>query len=281
MNKVLKNVGKKMFGQRMNLHDHEMEMLAEQRGYVTQKTAHRELSSLIRKLSPVISEGQKMIRLGPKGDGGYLVPDDLTGIEAIFSPGVEQVSGFEKDCADLGMKVFLADKSVDKPAESHELFDFTEKYIGAVTNDEFMTMDDWVGSSLTEDQSDLLLQIDIEGAEYETFFRMSDNLIQRFRIIVAEFHYLDQLRSLPFFLLASRVFDKILQTHTCVHIHPNNCCGSMLKDGIDIPAVAEFTFLRSDRIRNPSYASVFPHPLDCDNTDKPPLTLAKCWYSNT
>lgn len=256
----------------------EMDLLTQQQAFVTKKTEAHQLRGLINKLSPVIDEDRSLIRLGPNGDGGYLVPDDLTGIAACFSPGVAFVSGFEKDCANLGMKVFLADNSIEKPVENHELFHFTKKHVGAISNDDFMTMDDWVASSLPDDHSDLLLQMDIEFSEYETILRMSDALLQRYRIIVAEFHELDQLWSLPFYELASHAFEKILQTHHCVHIHPNNCCGSMQKDGLDIPGVMEFTFLRRDRLQNPRPAKGFPHPLDYPNTKNPPLILPKCWY---
>ena len=40
-----------------------------------------------------------LIRLGNDGDGGYLVPDDLNGIEACFSPGVAGNVNFEKALA--------------------------------------------------------------------------------------------------------------------------------------------------------------------------------------
>jgi len=255
-----------------------MRVLALRKVYPTDLTDKNSLQSLMHKLFP-ISTGKELIRLGPEGDGGYLVPDDLAGIEACFSPGVSFISGFEKDCADLGMKVFLADRSVEQPAESHDRFHFTKKYVGVTTSDDFMTVDDWVASSLPGLQADLMLQIDIEGYEYETFLSMSDGLMRRYRIIVAEFHELDQLWNLPFFRLASRTFEKILQTHTCIHIHPNNCFGPLNKGGLTISPVAEFTFLRNDRICNPSYANVFPHPLDFDNTDNPHFPLPKCWYS--
>jgi len=189
---------------------------------LVQRTRQSDVQSLLNKLKPV-SFGGELIRLGSNGDGGYLVPDDLAGITACFSPGVDQVSGFERDCAELDMKVFMADRSVEKPAESHELFEFTKKYIGVTTNDDFMTLDDWVSSGIPEEQGDLLLQIDIEGFEYETFLNVSDVLLSRFRIIVAEFHYLDRLWNKPYFEIASRVFDRLLQTHSCVHNHPNNC----------------------------------------------------------
>ncbi len=240
-------------------------------------TKKDDLKSFLNKIRPVICD-KELIRLGPKGDGGYLVPNDLSDLEACFSPGVDCVSGFEKDCADMGMKVFLADKSVERPPETHELFNFSQKYIGVTTNEDFMTLDDWVASSLPESKKDLLLQIDIEGFEYEVFFNASDKLMNRFRIMVVEFHFLDQLFSRPYFNLVSRVFDKLLQTHTCVHNHPNNATGSIKHKDIEIPLLSELTFLRNDRVTGAKYAETFPHPLDCDNSDDPPLYLPKCWY---
>lgn len=245
--------------------------------FPTGLTDKEDIKALMRKLAPVDS-GKPLIRLGPKGDGGYLVPDDLDGIEACFSPGVCLVSGFEKDCADRGMKVFMADKAVNQPAAAHELFHFTKKYVGSTTSDEFMTVDDWVASQMLVSNTDLLLQIDIEGYEYETFLAMSDNLMRRYRVIVAEFHDLDQLWSHPFFRLASRAFEKILQTHVCVHIHPNNCQFPLKKGGLSIPPSLEFTFMRRDRVKCSGYVKSFPHIMDSDNCEKPHFKLPECWF---
>lgn len=246
--------------------------------FPTRTTSKDDLNSHLQSLHPV-SCNKELIRLGPQGDGGYLIPNDLEGIEACFSPGVSFESGFEKDCADLGMKIFLADKSIDQPAETHKLFYFTQKFIGVTTNNDFMTINNWVTSSLPESHSDLLLQMDIEGYEYEVILSMADIIMRRFRIIVVEFHQLHMLWSMPFFSIAARAFDKILQTHACVHIHPNNCCGSLQKRGLTIPRLMEFTFLRNDRITNALYQNEFPNPLDSDNySDKRHITLPECWY---
>ena len=244
--------------------------------FPTRLTAKSDLVSLMHRLRPV-SFGQELVRLGPEGDGGYLVPDDLEGIEACFSPGVSCLSGFEIDCAESGMKAFLADGSVERPAEIHRLFDFTRKHVGITSNHEFMTLDHWVASAMPGTHSELLLQMDVEGFEYEVLMSISEALMRRLRIIVVEFHQLDMLWSRPFFGLASRVFDKLLQTHSCVHLHPNNCCGSLDRDGLVIPRVMEFTFLRRDRVKDPSDLAVFPNPLDHDNTDGPHLALPACW----
>jgi hypothetical protein len=152
--------------------------------FPTKATKRADMLKLIRELRPLDTD-KSLIRLGPNGDGGYLVPNDLAGIQACFSPGVSDSSDFELSCANLGMQVFMADHSVDGPATSHENFHFAKKFIGATTSEVFMTMQDWISQTDIDPQSDLLLQIDIEGYEYETFLSMPDALMQRFRIIVS------------------------------------------------------------------------------------------------
>jgi len=232
---------------------------------------------LIQSLIPY-NIGKDLIRIGPDGDGGYLVPDDLDGIKACFSPGVSDVSGFEKDCYDLGMELFLADKSVEK-ADLAVKHDFIPKFIGCTNNDDFITMDEWVGQKVS-DGEDLLLQMDIEGAEYNTFINMSDPLMNRFRILVVEFHDLHKLWTKFYFDVISNVFMKILQTHVCVHIHPNNCDGIDVQEGIEIPRVAEFTFIRKDRVNKKIPHNTFPHPLDFDNVNYPHINLPEIWYKD-
>lgn len=233
----------------------------------------------IERVFPVKSQFP-MTRLGPNGDGGYILPNDLEGITACYSPGVSFVSDFENDCAKRGMQVFLADRSVDGPAVQNDAFHFTKKYIGAFDTDEFMTLDTWVEQTAPDPKSDLLLQIDIEGFEYEVFLNMTEKLQRRFRTIVVEFHMMDQLWNAPFNRIITRTFDKLLQTHACVHIHPNNCCGSVEKDGLVIPRVMEFTFHRLDRVLPGEYQTKFPTELDFDNTTNATLPLPKMWYKN-
>lgn len=247
--------------------------------FPTRRTDEASLGALIRGLHPV-SPGIELVRVGPDGDGGYLVPDDLDGIEACYSPGVDEISGFELACAERGMEVFMADRSVEGPAEAHERFHFTKKFLGSSTNAGHMTLDDWVGAHDGASSGDLLLQMDIEGGEYEVLLNTTDTLMKRFRIIVVEFHDLHLLLSQPWFGLASRAFEKLLQTHTCVHIHPNNFRASVKSGDFEIPMLAEFTFLRNDRVMSRIPAVRFPHPLDRENTDNPLLRLPACWFGD-
>ena len=279
MNNLFREIVGRISSPLLGLHPVERRLLVKDDCFVTKRTSPDELKAFIRKMHPVKSSSIELIRLGADRDGGYLVPDDLGGVQACFSPGVSFKSKFELDCAERGLKIFLADASVDEPGEMHPSFSFEKKFIGSISDDVFMTMDEWVGRSMPEDsESDLMLQMDIEGAEWEVLHNISGMLLQRFRIIVVELHGLQQLWSAPFFSLASRALERVLKTHACVHIHPNNCSRVMVKDGIGIAPVVEVTFLRRDRFEDAEPAVTFPHSLDRDNVKGNSLVLPRNWY---
>ncbi len=246
--------------------------------FAAKKTDPKILEIFLSSIAPLETD-HSLVRIGPTTDGGYLLPDDLQGIGTCFSPGVSMVSGFELECASRGMEVYLADASVDGPPDSHPKFHFSKKYLGAHSHDEFITMEQWIETVKPDLSTDWLLQIDIEGAEYEVILNLSDHYLKKFRIIVIEFHMLDYLFDDGFFRLASSAFQKLLAHHSCVHIHPNNCSATVISRGINIPKIMEFTFHRNDRIQVRKRATRFPHPLDCECVPHfPPLSLPACWY---
>jgi hypothetical protein len=133
-----------------------------------------------------------LIRLGGATDGGYLVPNDIEGVDVCFSPGVSQVSAFEEDLTKRGIRCFLADYSVDSPPVANDLFDFEKKYLGPADSGNFMTLESWINIKAPTG-SDFILQMDIEGAEYGVLFDTSPGTLRKFRMLVIEFHRLDAL----------------------------------------------------------------------------------------
>ena len=246
---------------------------------VSRKTETEDVVAIIKKLAPVKVEGVPLIRFGSDFDGGYLIPDDLDGIEACFSHGVGALIDFENDCLNKGMQVFLADNTIDANTLPLEKFNYTNKNIGSYSTKTQMTLDEWVKSSDVNSTSDLLLQMDIEGHEYAAISNLSKDMQNRFRIVAIEFHGLNNLWCKDFFITASEVFNKLLETHMCVHIHPNNWDPFVKKDNIKIPISCEFTFLRKDRIKNYSKVTEMPHPLDTNNAQhKRAMVLPSIWY---
>ena len=156
---------------------------------------------------------------------------------------------------------FLADYSVDAPAINRPEFTFDKKFLGAFDNEKFFTLSTWKEKYLKDYSGDLLLQMDIEGAEYPVILSTPSELLSQFRILVIEVHYLDRLFDPCCFDLFASWVDKILASFSVVHIHPNNFYGSAKRGSIEIPRLLEFTFLNKSRITNATPARKFPHPL--------------------
>jgi hypothetical protein len=247
---------------------------------VGKQTDPAQVSGLIAKLHPHVTE-HPLVRLGSDGDGGYLVPDDLEGIGACFSPGVDNRASFESDLLKRGVPCFLADASVERAPIDHTMIHFTKKFLGVVNDTSTMTFDDWIDVS-HPGSDDLILQMDVEGAEWSVLLNISTKNLRRFRIIAIELHDLERLMDKHAFQIINGVFNRLLEYFYVVHNHPNNFGRSVRYRSTVIPRVLEMTFLRRDRARSIQYASSFPHPLDRTNdVNGPNLILPSQWYRTT
>jgi hypothetical protein len=248
---------------------------------LTEQTPPCDVLDLIRKLRPQDC-GKELIRIGGSGDGAYLIPNDLEGIEYCFSPGVNTISEFENHLADLDVSSFLLDHSVDAPPIARPGIVFDKKFLGCCDRDPFVTLESWKDKYLKGYTGDLILQMDIERFEYEVIFNAPDTLLNQFRIMAIEFHDLDRLFDPFAFTLMSSCFEKILKYFHVVHIHPNNCSGVVRRGAIEIPQCLEFTFLNKKRVNGTKPQTEFPHKLDVDNTTRfKSLYLPECWRSST
>ncbi|MEP3200120.1 MAG: FkbM family methyltransferase [Lentilitoribacter sp.] len=228
----------------------------------------------------VVSVGHELVRVGSDRDGGYLLPDVMAGIEKCFSPGVDVSSDFEDELAErFGMKCYLADYSVDGPASENPSFHFDKKFLGVQNNDQFIRLEDWVEKYAATDTSDLLLQMDIEGAEFAVLLDTPQSTLKRFRMMAIEFHSMETAFEIGAFPMIKSAFDKLAENFTIAHIHTNNYQRIWKRDNVEIPSVMEITFLRNDFVKRDGKALTFPHPLDeLNEVNKPPRHLPKCWW---
>lgn len=223
------------------------------------------LKSLIAKLKPVDS-GIELIRIGGNNDGGYLVPNDLEGIRFCFSPGVNTIANFEYECLQRGIPSFLADYSVDNPPIELKGCHFLKKFVGAYNNDIFMTLEKWVSGSLPEGcKDDLILQMDIEGCEYETLLATPIAILDKFRIMIVEFHNFHNLDNIEYYNLVNVTIEKIREGFEPVHLHANNYSSIHNVNGVLMPSIFEVTFLRKDRVKYTRQLKQLPHLLDQPN----------------
>jgi hypothetical protein len=234
--------------------------------YISRTTTERELLEKMVLKFKAIDGGISLIRLGGDHDGGYLIPDDLEGIKYSFSPGVSNIANFEFDCLQRGIISFLADYSVDKPPMNLPGCRFIKKFVGAYNNDTIITLEKWIAESLPPGYNeDLMMQMDIEGAEYETLLATPDAILEKFRIIIVEFHNFHQLDNKPHYNLVNATIEKIRERFDPVHLHANNYEKVANVNGVLMPNAIEVTFLRKDRIKEYKGLQVLPHILDLPN----------------
>ena len=224
-----------------------------------------------------------LIRIGGDNDGGYLLPKDFDGIVACFSPGVAERAEFEESMAKIGIPSFMIDFSVDQEPITNPLFDFEKLFLTTRdTPGQTIRLDTWLKNKAPE-HGDLILQMDIEGGEWPVLSDVSPETLARFRIIVLEMHGLDSaLTSQASLGLSQAIFEKLNDQFNIVHLHANNCCGSLSFRGLRIPRVLEMTLLRKDRyqvgkdLKGPNV----PNSLDSPNVYfKKELRLTKDWLA--
>ena len=119
---------------------------------------------------------------------------------------------------------------------------FLKKWLDVSPGEDNISLEDWIRDHDAE--GDLLLQMDIEGAEFRNILATSEETLARFRVIVLEVHGLGKMLDGPILRGAiAPFFQKLARDFTAVHAHPNNCCGefSVPDTDIRIPNVLELT----------------------------------------
>jgi hypothetical protein len=204
-----------------------------------------------------------LIRVGNVSDGGYLLPNDLAEIEKCISPGCDSKVEFERQLwKDFKIPSLIIDKLSQLPSKEPDGAKFIPKWLHPLKGSEFVTLEE-----LCEDLSNnLLLQMDIEGAEYSNLIFTSRDILSKFRIMVIEFHDLSRSTSSQDFLsMLDTLMNKILETHYVAHFHENTT-SPMFKVGKQtFPSVIEVTFHRLDRVTKLERPHSIRHHLDAPN----------------
>lgn len=232
-----------------------------------QVTPPQQLSGFMKSLWPVFT-GWNLIRLGDQSDGGYLVPRCLDGLEACFSPGVDNQFTLERHLADIfGIKVFACDPNNLTVPIGNEKITFENFGIGSILSPKVKTLEEWTREKGFSEESLLMLSMDIEGHEYHALSAITLNCLRSFRIVTLEIHYLWCIHDFKCFLELNKFMGPFLKYFDIVHMHPNTESGYSFK-GINtrLYTCLELTFLnKCMRKHDPIPVACLPHKLDKAN----------------
>lgn len=225
----------------------------------------REVFGTFQKLRPRVTE-HPLVRIGCSTDGGYLVPDDLLEISGVFSPGVAETAEFEMHFASEGTPCYLIDGSIAQPPVFHENIHFEPLWLSSRSViGHSISLSDWLGLHAAEG-ADFLLQMDIEGAEYECLLSADASTLKSFRIIVLELHDFQSITNRMGSRLINLLLERLLETHHLVHTHVNNTTKPFWFAGLALPDTLELTLIRKDRVSHLGDYAVVPNRLDSPNT---------------
>lgn len=260
--------------------------------YSIERSIQKEVFELFfKKLRPLDSSYQ-LIRVGSGNDGGYLIPNDLDGIKYCISPGVGKTINFERDLLErFNIKSFLADPTVERPNNLKAGIDFESIGISYVRDileiktmesqelklSKMYTLKEFMSLKVPDTESDLILQMDIENAEYLALLSSSLETLSRFRIMIVEFHSIPKIfNEIYFEQVVAPLFNKLNAIFYIAHVHANNVAKPIKFFNYEIPHSLEITFHNRGRINSeeePKFKAI-RNELDspCDPT-KPEVFL--------
>jgi len=215
-----------------------------------------------------------LVRLGGEGDGAYLVPNDLEDIDGAISLGCGQNIQFEQDLYDkTGVTSVIVDSSESFPENFKDTpHTFLHGWIGEFAppiNQELpiYNLPSVLEKAGKERILNGLLKVDIESSEYSLLLGTNLDMLRQFRIIIVEFHRLNELKTSSIFC---RILDEILKKFgkefVVCHFHPNNAVKFFQVGKTLFPSCVEVTFLRKDRsLENYMRFGNYPKEMDIQN----------------
>jgi hypothetical protein len=180
-------------------------------------------------------------RFGSNLDGGYVLINDVSKTDTIFSIGVGDDVSFDLAIANESKEVVLVDHTVEMLPIHIPSAIFLKKSLGSDLNGNSTTL-----AALLEEfkSEDYILKIDIEGAEWDVFVNASQETLLKFRQIVVEFHNLGDFSDPYIVLIRNKVLEKLNSTHAPVVVHANNFSPYLIIGGVPMPDTLEVTWIR-------------------------------------
>ena len=220
---------------------------------------------LLQELTPYdVKKFEQKIRLGNLYDGGYVLPENILPlVEVVYTYGVSNFIDFEEDLIRrVNIPIRLYDHTVNNLPVKNKNFFFKKEGIAEKKHDGFDTFENHLKEN-GDMAKKIFLKIDIEGTEWKIMPDIISKFFDNIIAIILEIHSLGQKRNFKKYV---KVLNKINSKFTLVHIHGNNCCGTINLKNKKLPRICELTFLNNNFVKEKSVINyVLPSKIDYPN----------------
>ena len=230
-----------------------------------QTTSDERLLALATRIRTMTGSNLELIRVGGLSDGGYIMAKPLTGSGAL-SIGVGADVSWDQEVAARGIAVAMFDHTIRKPPSPVPNSTFHRIGIGSMETRHLRPLDQLISLMGWAGRDDLLLKMDVEGAEWSAMTQPRPVDLGMFTQIVMEFHGLGQLRDERIAESILGAIDHLCALHVPIHVHANNYDELVRFGNWWFPNAIEVSFIRRDLLPNAKPASELRTDLDapCD-----------------
>jgi hypothetical protein len=214
-------------------------------------------------LRPYATDGA-LIRVGDAGDGGYVMIEAFDAAGAI-SIGIGGNVSWDLDMARRGLPIGMFDPTIVAPPATVPGGTFHRIGLGtpvqaAASGLALKPLAQLLELANAPASGDLILKIDIEGAEWDALADVDD--FARYPQVVLELHDMGRLNDEETAANVLHLLRAIHATHLPVHVHANNEAGLAAFGAYWLPEVLEVSYVRRDLARGACPADAIDTHLD-------------------
>ena len=226
-----------------------------------------QLLQLLVELRPVDIVGAEKQRLGPEHDGGYVM---IAGqdYDVLYSYGIGSDMGFESHfVAENRIRAYLYDHTIGGLPEEDPspLITWKPEGIGPRRTADLNSLQGHVAENGHAEKGNLLLKMDVEGAEWLSLLATPDDVMGRFKQLVMELHGFGTETGDAFDNQA-KVLRKLNETFHLAHVHGNNYSNLQAVGNSVVPEVLEVAYVRKSDFVAVASTTQYPMPrLDFPN----------------
>lgn len=209
---------------------------------------YENITSYLKLFKPLALPLEKLIRVGGKRDGGYvmLTPPPITSAQQpiALSLGVSDYSPWDLEMAQKGFKVIEYDGSIEKGPYNYPNITFYKKFIGTKNDENTITLSQVLKDNNLDEKLPNILQCDIENHEWDMLESVDISLLSKyFSQIIFEFHGLNPEEK-DGAQKRLRLLQKINEYFVPIHTHLNNHGKIFYSKGLFWSTTAEVSYLR-------------------------------------
>ena len=198
--------------------------------------------SKIRLSLNVYSPDCELVRVGSDNDGGYVMANRFFDGGIAYSFGIGNDVSWDMSMASKGYEIYMYDHTIEGLPHDNSRFHFNKMGISnkREPDDCLDTLENYIKRNKHGDRTNMILKMDVEGAEYGFMDAVEEATLKQFDQIMFELHSLNKKENVKNVL---EFFSKISATHQLVNVHVNNYSDVFFVDEAVYPDTIEVTYL--------------------------------------